>query len=763
MMQEPIRVLLIEDNPADARLIELMLAEAKAFSCRFNWVDNLTEGIAQIRSGGVDVVLLDLGLPESTGLDTLERLRAGTRVPTLVVLSGLTDEGVAVQALRSGAQDYLVKGQVDSALLIRAIRYAIGRSDAEEALRQAHDKLETRVIERTAELATAVDALHAEVNERKRAEEDLQRQTSILRSVLDSMADGVVVADARGRLILANPMAEKIFGAGLARDDTRSLAERCELYLPDRTTRYSAADWPLARAIRGESCDNVELFVRDPAPPDGRWLSAAARPLTDQDGVARGGVAVFADITVRKQAEAALRLREQEFRALVEHAPDLVERYDRECRRTYANPALARELGAAPKSLLGHRPTELAEMPAEQALHYEQQIREVLATGHDASVDVVLRHASIQFRLVAERDVNGHVVSVLAIGRDVSEMMDTQRQLTTLLENLPDMVVRFDRRGRCLYVNPAVARVFGMPAHAFPGKTLRALGLDRQGLVEGALQRVVDEVAPALVELPWTGPDGERFFEVRHVPEMDDGGRVTSVLGIAREVTERKRAEQLVRDFTLRREAAREEERKYIARELHDELGQILSALRLEVAALRMRFGQDNPGIAERAASMLVLVDSVIRVQRDLVASLRPAVLDMGIGPALEWLVSEFVERSGIRCELQMSETQLNLDPDQTTMVFRIVQESLTNVARHAQAHRVEVVLTQQPDGYSLTVRDDGKGFDPAAERNPKSLGLIGLQERVQMLGGRVSIRSGDNAGVFIAVTFPAAGGSDRA
>ena len=609
MTQEPIKVLLIEDNPADARLIGLMLAEANTLSFQFSWVDNLTDGIERIRSSDVDVVLLDLGLPESTGLETLERLRAGTRVPTLVVLSGLTDEGVAVQALRSGAQDYLVKGLVDSALLIRAIRYAIERNQAEEALRQAHAELETRVAERTAELADAL---------------------------------------------------------------------------------------------------------------------------------------------------AALRLREQEFRALVEHTPDLVARYDSECRRTYANPALARELGAAPKSLLGYRPTELAEMPPAQAERYEQKIREVLAGGNDASVDVMLRHASIQFRLVAERDVNGAIASVLAIGRDVTEMMDTQRQLTTLLENLPDMVVRFDRRGRCLYVNPAVARVFERPAHSFTGKTLRALGLDHRGLMESALRRAVDEAAPNVVEVPWSAADGERFFEFRHMPEMDEGGRVTSVLGIAREVTERKRAEQLVRDFTFRREAAREEERKHIARELHDEFGQILSALRLEVAALRMRFAQESPAVAERAASMLVLVDSVIRVQRDLVSSLRPVVLDMGIGPALEWLVSEFAEHSGVRCELQMSETQLNLDPDQTTMVFRIVQESLTNVARHAQARRVSVTLAQQPGGYALTVQDDGKGFDPGAERNPKSLGLIGLHERAQMLGGRISISSGENAGVCIAVAFPA-------
>jgi len=138
-MDQPLRVLLIEDQPADARLIEVMLGQARGLSFDLAWARSLNEGIEHLASHPTDVVLLDLGLPESTGLDTLKHLMAhGGAVPTLVVLSGLTDEEIAVQALHEGAQDYLVKGQVDTALLVRAIRYAIGRSRAEEALRQAH-------------------------------------------------------------------------------------------------------------------------------------------------------------------------------------------------------------------------------------------------------------------------------------------------------------------------------------------------------------------------------------------------------------------------------------------------------------------------------------------------------------------------------------------------------------------------------------------------------------------------------------------------
>jgi diguanylate cyclase (GGDEF)-like protein len=172
---QPIKILLIEDNPGDARLIAHMLEDAAGFACGMTWVDELAAGVAHLQSQQADVVLLDLGLPGSTGLETLQRLLGQVpQTPALVVLSGLSDEDVAMQAVQSGAQDYLIKGQVNSALLTRSIRYAIERSQAREALQRAHAELEQRVIERTAELAQTVDALHAEIAERKLAEERIR-------------------------------------------------------------------------------------------------------------------------------------------------------------------------------------------------------------------------------------------------------------------------------------------------------------------------------------------------------------------------------------------------------------------------------------------------------------------------------------------------------------------------------------------------------------------------------------------------------------
>jgi PAS domain S-box-containing protein len=458
---------------------------------------------------------------------------------------------------------------------------------------------------------------------------------------------------------------------------------------------------------------------------------------------------------LRRSGE-VLALREQEFRALVEHAPDTVSRYDREGRRVYANPALARVLDVEIATLIGKKPSENPAAPQDEAARFEAAVQAVMHSGVDGSIDVTLSSRAIQMRLVAERDAGGQVVSVLAIGRDVTTMLETQRQLTTLLDNLPDMVARFDSEGRYVYVNPAVTRQFGLTLEQFLGRTAAELGLDHDGRLGEAVQRVLDEGEPNLLEVPSVQPDGLHHYEIRHLPELDERGRVVSVLGIACEVTERRHVEQLRRELGFRREAAREEERKAIARELHDELGQLLSALRFEVSLLRMRFGGTDPGIAERAASMLALVDSVIRMQRDLVSSLRPAVLDLGVAAALEWLVGEFRERSSIDCRLQISESQIELDAEQTTVVFRIVQESLTNVARHAKARHVEVAVRRVVAGYQVSIADDGRGFDLGATRDHKSMGLLGLQDRAQMLGGRLEIDSAPGQGCRVRVSFPA-------
>ena len=216
------------------------------------------------------------------------------------------------------------------------------------------------------------------------------------------------------------------------------------------------------------------------------------------------------------------------------------------------------------------------------------------------------------------------------------------------------------------------------------------------------------------------------------------------------------REEMAAREQEMRakREEAREDERKHIARELHDELGQHLSAIRLELSFVRMRWGTDNPELREKVQSVQETIDGVIGLVRDLVTRLRPVVLDMGIASALEWLICEFRMSSEVTCDLQIDEQVADLDPWQTSTVFRLVQESLTNIGRHAHARNVQVSLQRQSAAYVLTISDDGLGFDPT-KIGIKSLGLQGMRERAEMLGGQFDLRTRPGDGTSIVVTFP--------
>jgi signal transduction histidine kinase len=233
-------------------------------------------------------------------------------------------------------------------------------------------------------------------------------------------------------------------------------------------------------------------------------------------------------------------------------------------------------------------------------------------------------------------------------------------------------------------------------------------------------------------------------------------------LEIAREMTQELRASEAkltMSNETLRRLAAhaeniKEGERKRIAREIHDDLGQNLLALRIDAEMLRMRTGTRHRHLHERACRTLAQIDTTIKSVRQIINDLRPNVLDLGLNAAVAWQISDFKRRTGIACELIENEGEIIASDRCATALFRILQESLANISRHARATRVEVQLHVRQDSIAMTISDNGVGLS-STERQPGSFGLIGIEERVKILRGTVSISGGPGVGTRIAVTVP--------
>jgi signal transduction histidine kinase len=210
-----------------------------------------------------------------------------------------------------------------------------------------------------------------------------------------------------------------------------------------------------------------------------------------------------------------------------------------------------------------------------------------------------------------------------------------------------------------------------------------------------------------------------------------------------------------IREFAAHVERMREEDRKYIAREIHDELGQLLAALHLEISLLKSAEDHQSDKVESIRRNMSELVHMAGQSVHNVAEHLRPASLGLGIVTALKKLTGEFRKHSGVSCILQLTEEPIQLDEDQTVAIFRIVQESLTNVARHAEASCVEVTLSQSANDLIVEVRDNGKGFDSENATKKKSFGLLGMRERAAVLGGSIDIKSWRQHGTTVRVRLP--------
>jgi PAS domain S-box-containing protein len=349
------------------------------------------------------------------------------------------------------------------------------------------------------------------------------------------------------------------------------------------------------------------------------------------------------------------------------------------------------------------------------------------------------------------------------------ELRRSEGRLRGILDSAMDSIITVDENQRVVLFNDAAEAMFGWRRDEAMGTALDNFIPERfrhvhAGHVErfGETRTAARRMGGSLRIVTGLRHDGDEFPIDASISQIEESGKRFYTV-ILRDITARLASEEALRRSRDELQAmgaaahmTREQEKSRIARELHDELGQLLTMLQMDVAWCKAAPPQRNEAFDTRLDRMENMLKSTIAATRRIAADLRPLMLDdLGLVPSLEWLVENFSQRTGIACALSVGEQELALPKAHASAIFRIVQESLTNIAKHAEASHAEIVLERDHDELVVRVADDGVGFSLHAPRKPGSLGLFGLRERASLMGGEASIISAPGEGTRIVVRLP--------
>jgi PAS domain S-box-containing protein len=361
---------------------------------------------------------------------------------------------------------------------------------------------------------------------------------------------------------------------------------------------------------------------------------------------------------------------------------------------------------------------------------------------------------------------------LLTLIHDITERKEAEEKYRSIFENAQEGIFRSTPEGRFIMVNQSMARILGYdsPEDFIAGITdiPRQLYVDPDDRVK-IIGMMEQQGLSRSNEIRFYRKDGSIIWvSMTIMPTRGENGQILYFEGIVEDITDRKRAdeeirrtEEQMRAFAARLQTVREEERTQIAREIHDELGGALTGIKINFSLLTKAAGE----IKEKLLKHFLLdqmhdtmkhIDNTIKTVRKIATELRPGILDdLGILAALEWQLNEFQKHTGIRCEWISSLEEIHLDEQETTALFRIFQETLTNIARHADATGVRVQLRKETNTCVLDVEDNGRGITKNNIDDKKSLGLLGMRERTLAFGGRIDVKGQPGRGTKVTVEIP--------
>jgi PAS domain S-box-containing protein len=455
---------------------------------------------------------------------------------------------------------------------------------------------------------------------------------------------------------------------------------------------------------------------------------------------------------------------------------------DTNARITYVSPSITGLLGYTVDEMLSLSMEEyLAPVSLEVALKTfrEDQTMESLGNGkrpRTRQLVMELRRKDgtavwTETTLTFLRNPDGHITGYLGIVRDISErkqveeaLQESEAEYRLLVENSNEAItVACD--GIICFANSKTTEISGYSREELISKAFVDFihPDDREMVAERHVRRVTGEQFPGVYSFRFVDKSGNVKWLEANAVLISWEGRPAS-LNFSTDITERKQAldelkasyEQL-RNLYRRLQSVREEERISIAREVHDELGQALVGLKMDISWLGTKLRPTNETLLDKTRAMSEAIDNTIKAVKRISTTLRPAVLDdLGLVAAVQWQVTEFQSKTGIKCKLDLGRhRELATDAELNTGIFRILQEALTNIVRHANATKVKVSLLQKDGELLLKLSDNGRGIEKDQISSPESFGLIGIRERASALGGEAKIIGIPGRGTVLTVAVP--------
>jgi PAS domain S-box-containing protein len=602
-----------------------------------------------------------------------------------------------------------------------------------------------------------------EIIERKAADSRMQRSRAQLAAVLDGVPDMIVQVDTNNRILWANKeaLSKNPNAIGLSFDTAFSVVSEsfmdnyCTWAMETGKIDKGIKYLPAMYGVEGES-----------------YWEGIAVPLRGNDGKIFGAIAIARDVSERMRIEHTYNL----LASIVESTDFAIYGI------TFNGTILTWNNGA--EKTYGYIAGEIVGKSISVLVPLDYR-NEMMRT-----IDKVIRKQTVE-RLESERitkegnmiyvsisicpfvDATGMNIGVSAIERDITEskmseeaIKESEEKFRTLVTTAPDGILVTDYSGKIVEVNMAFTQIFGYNRVEMIGETLPKFLPDNENRARAIemLRRIREEDNIIVGEFDIFSRNGDAVpVEVSVSPLKDERMNFSGMIAIVRDISARKHYENELRDsreqlrnLAIHLQTAREDEKKRIAFEIHDELGYALTALKLDLAWLTKKMNVKDTNLGKKSKEMSELIETTIKKVRSISTQLRPSILDhFGLAAAIEWQANEFQKRTAIRCKLNIEHTDFVFDDTNSTAMFRIFQEALTNIARHAKATRVDVNLYQNENEVVLKVSDNGMGIPKEQLENHKSMGLISIRERTSFLGGTVDISGEEGLGTTVTLKIP--------